>query len=298
MIAAVIVLYHPELSLLHRLLESVAGQVDLVLAIDNTPAPPSEVRELLAKRSQPIRYEALGNNKGIAVAQNIGIQLGLGAGASHILLLDQDSSLPPGMVPLLLQAEGSLLSAGRRVAAVGPVFIDEKTGEKSMPFRQGYLRTRKISVDEGSMDPVETEYIIASGSLIRREVLEDVGMMLDRLFIDLVDIEWGLRAKRKGYRSYIVPNLVLRHSVGDRAVRMFGREIYVHSDTRNYYRIRNGIYLLRLRHMGMPWRVSTLLRIPKYVVIYSLLSEHRVRTLTILFRACLNGLRGQSGRYC
>ena len=297
MVAGVIVLYNPDMFLLDRLLRSVVGQVDMILVIDNTPLPIRAVQDLITSCEEQIHYEALGDNKGIASAQNIGIRRGFEAGASHILLLDQDSALPANAVSSLMQAEKDLIDGGKRVAAVGPVFIDEKTGEKSSPFQQGYLRAKKNVIDEDQTDPVETEYVIASGSLIRREAIEDVGMMLDELFIDLVDIEWGLRAKSKGYRSYIVPSVVIAHSVGDRAVQALGRNIYIHGDTRNYYRIRNGVYLLRLRHMGMHWRISSLLRVPKYVFIYSLLSTHRLRTLMLLCRACMDGVRAKSGRY-
>lgn len=297
MVAAIIVLYYPDLALLQRLIGSVVDQVHMILVIDNTTVPIKTVQQLFPECETRIQYEPLGENKGIAFAQNIGIRLALEAGASHILLLDQDSALPSNMVSLLLRAELDLLHEGKSVAAVGPVFIDEKTGEKSSPFRQGYLHARNVDIIEGSTAPVETEYVIASGSLIRRAVIEDVGMMLGRLFIDLVDIEWGLRAKSKDYRSYIVPSAVIRHSVGERAIQAFGRNIYLHSDIRHYYKLRNCVYLLRMRHMGMQWRIGTVLRVPKYVVAYSVLSEHKLQTLALLFRACMDGIRAKMGRY-
>jgi rhamnosyltransferase len=297
MVVAIIVLYRPDVALLQRLISSLVGHVHMILAIDNTPVPTEIVQQWLASCEGRIQYEPLGENKGIAFAQNIGILLALKAGASHILLLDQDSAVPPNMVSLLLRAELDLLHKGQCVAAVGPAFIDEKTGERSSPFRQGYFRATKIEIDEGSTAPVETEYVIASGSLIRRVAIEEVGMMLEGLFIDLVDIEWGLRAKSKGYRSYVIPSVVIRHSVGERAIRAFGRNIYLHSDIRNYYKIRNCGYLLRMRYMGMRWRISNVLRVPKFVAIYSILSDHKLRTLTLLFRACMDGARAKMGRY-
>lgn len=297
MVAGVIVLYNPNMLLLDRLLRGVIGQVDRIFVIDNTPAPTDFNSSYFDQCHDSISYVPLGENKGIATAQNVGIRASLEAGYSHVLLLDQDSALPGDMVKKLLEADRKLILAGKKVAAVGPLFVDEKTGEKSSPFRQGYSRARKIEIGGDSTDPVETEYVIASGSLIRREVIQDIGMMLDELFIDLVDIEWGLRAKSKGYQSYIVPSVVIAHSVGDRAIQVFGRSIYLHGDTRNYYRIRNGVYLLRLRHMGMRWRISSLLRVPKYVLIYSLLSRHRLRTLMLLCRACVDGMRAKNGRY-
>ncbi|HEY5253366.1 MAG TPA: glycosyltransferase, partial [Acidobacteriaceae bacterium] len=114
MVAAVIVLYHPELSLLQRLIGTLACQVDMIFAVDNTPAPRSTVQDFLAKCEEQIFYESLGDNRGIASAQNIGIRRGLEAGASHILLLDQDSALPSDMVSSLLQAEKDLIDGGKR----------------------------------------------------------------------------------------------------------------------------------------------------------------------------------------
>ena len=64
MVAAVIVLYHPELSLLQRLIETLVGQVDMILAIDNTPVPIRAVQDFLDNCKEQILYEALGDNRG------------------------------------------------------------------------------------------------------------------------------------------------------------------------------------------------------------------------------------------
>src|SRR6185437_17012022 len=97
------------------------------------------------------------------------------AGCSHVLLLDQDSALPRDMIRELLHAEHQLADAGERVAAVGPLFVDEKTGSFSRLIRHSYLRVHKIAVDQTSERPVETDYLIASGSLIRCVVINDIG---------------------------------------------------------------------------------------------------------------------------
>ena len=73
MIAAVIVLYHPEPSLLDRLLRSVVGQVDKIYVIDNTPGSNADGSSYFDQYQTNISYVPLGENKGIATAQNVGI---------------------------------------------------------------------------------------------------------------------------------------------------------------------------------------------------------------------------------
>jgi rhamnosyltransferase len=296
MVAAVIVLFNPDTSLLDRLLRSVVGQVGRIYIIDNTPGSTVDFSSFYNQYWDNISYIPLGDNKGIATAQNIGISASMDAGCSHVLLLDQDSALPSGMVKKLLDAEEGLILAGKQVASVGPVFIDEKTGSFSKAIRHGYLRVHKIEVDHTSERPLETDYIIASGSLIRTSILQKIGRMMDELFIDWVDIEWGLRAKDNGYTSYIIPNVLLRHSVGETAIHVLGREVSLHNDTRNYYIVRNSTYLLRVGSMGWKWRTVTIPRIPKYVLMYSWYSDRRLRSLGLLLKAFWDGIRGKLGR--
>ena len=46
------------------------------------------------------------------------------------------------------------------------------------------------------------DYLIPSGCLIPMSVLDKMGGMRDDLFIDYVDIEWGLLASHHGFQSY------------------------------------------------------------------------------------------------
>ena len=63
---------------------------------------------------KPVSYVPLGKNRGIAEAQNIGIDLSIKEEYSHVLLLDQDSALSSGMVNKLLAAEEELLGKGEK----------------------------------------------------------------------------------------------------------------------------------------------------------------------------------------
>lgn len=291
-VAAIIVLYRPDPALLKRLLESVESQVEKLFVVDNSSRIDAQMPAALAACGQRVFYRANGMNEGLASAQNTGLKKALREGFTHALLLDQDSALPELAVERLLAAEQRLLRAGTRVAAVGPLFIDEKTGERSRGVRHRYFRVRWFSIQEDEKEPVETDYLIASGSLIRTSVLRQVGLMRDELFIDWVDAEWSYRAKSLGYKTYIVPTVVMRHSVGDATGEFMGKRFNLHSPARNYYIVRNAVYLLRDRRMSLSWRCTMLIYVPKYILVHSWLSRRRWKSFIEMLRAILEGISG------
>ncbi len=295
-VAAIVVLFHPEIAALSQLLTSLAPQVDKVFLMDNTPGivdgePPRLLYEV------PFSYHSMGGNQGIAAAQNRGIKCAMEEEFSHVLLMDQDSQPQSEMVANLLNAEANLLARSENVAVVGPVFIDEKTHQTLPVVRHSLLSVRKLCVNPGSAEPIQADYLIASGALIRISVLNRIGGMRDELFIDWVDIEWGLRARANGYQCYMVPKAVMNHNLGDATTRVLSRNIYLHSDLRNYYIVRNATYLLNLRTMGWRWRSVTLLKIPQYIVFYSIHSNRHLYSFKLLCRAVLDGVACRMGAF-
>jgi rhamnosyltransferase len=292
-VAAVVVLYYPQPFLLARLVESVLSQVDKLFVIDNTPSWDSRVPDALAHSSRKLSYRAIGYNAGLAAAQNEGIRRAIEDGHTHVLLLDQDSALPKGAVEGLLEAERSLIRSGTQVAAVGPLYVDEKCGARCFAVRQGLLRVRWRAIDCTEKEPVQTDYLIASGSLIRSSVLRRVGLMREELFIDWVDAEWSYRAQESGLSAYVIPTVVMRHSIGDATRKLLGRRIYLHGTARNYYIVRNAIYLLQNPTMNWRWRVTMLIYIPKYIVAHSWLANRRWESLRHMLRGVRDGITRQ-----
>lgn len=297
LVSAVVVLYNPDRVKLASLLESLAGQADRVYAVDNTPDPNTRAAYQDLLLAPEVEHLVLGENKGIATAQNLGIRKALAAEASEVLLLDQDSVLPPGMVTALQSARSKLETSGIKVAAIAPSFVDQKTGEAGPAIRHAFLHVKKIRFDHATDAPVLSDYVISSGSLIQAEVLQHVGFMRDELFIDWVDIEWGLRAKRKGYLCFIVPQVVMHHSIGDESVQFGSRFINLHNDIRNFYIVRNAVYLLQDPIMGNHWRTLTAFKVPQYVLFYSWHSPKPLKSLVLLSRAIVDGMCGKMGAY-
>lgn len=294
----IIVLFNPEKELLKRLLISLKDQVDDICIVDNSPiSVKNKINDILDIIPNNIEYFELNENKGIATAQNIGIEYAKDNNYSHVLLLDQDSSLPNNMVKGLLTAENDLLKKNIKVATVGPAFIDEKTNESVNAIRAKLFYAKRIPVDINSIEPVGSDYIIASGSLIRMSILKEIGCMNDELFIDWVDIEWGERANHlHGYKSFIIPTVVMRHSIGDETSKALGRSINLHSDFRNYFIVRNAVYLMRSKSMSFNSKLLYLIKVPQYVIYYSLMSKRKIYSFGLLTKAIFDGVTSNMGK--
>jgi len=207
------------------------------------------VDDLIDFEKQKVQLFRLAENIGLAAAQNIAISKARAQGASHIILFDQDSIVSDGFIEALCECEQTLLASGKKVAAVGPSFFDPQSDQlyPATVYKGPFIKRVPPICDT----PILATYIIASGCLIRMNVLDDVGLMKDELFIDYIDVEWSLRAKAKGYGVYIAPKAKMAHTIGDRRLSLFGRTISVHSPLRRYYLVRNSFLMLRLNYI--PW---------------------------------------------
>ena len=293
----IIVLFHPNLILLGKLIDSLVEQVGLVCFVDNTPqSVKADVTKLCELKNIKFKYVELNQNKGIAYAQNCGIHFAMDQKYAHVLLLDQDSVLPANLIDDLCEAEASLLNKGVLVAAVGPAFRDEKTGKLAPAIQQNSLFVKRLKITDGSRDPIRCDYIIASGTLIRTSVLKKFGLMLDDLFIDWVDIEWGERCRFHGYYVFMIPNIVMKHSIGDEHVSITGRDINLHSDFRNYFIVRNAIHLQKIKTVRCKLKFSLALRVPLYVLFFSYHSKRKLYSLFLLLRAIIDGFAGNMGK--
>ena len=299
LIGAVIVLFFPDAELLTRLLNSLSDEVGGIYIVDNTPDKSLDwlSQDWFLMNGYDVVYRSLGDNYGIAKAQNVGIELAIQNGCDHVALFDQDSAIPKGMIKELLLTEQALLSQSVNLGIVAPIYIDEKTGNRCDVIRHARFFINKIKVTPEDKQPINADYLISSGSLIRVEVLKKVGLMREDLFIDWVDIEWGLRATRLGFLHFAVPTVTMFHSIGDRFVKVGKRTLNVHNDIRNYYIVRNACHLMLDSQVDSRWRVNIFLKVPAFIVFYTLTSEFKFKSFKRLLRACYDGFTGRLGRY-
>lgn len=297
---AVVVAYFPDTEVLRALLDTLLAQTAGVVVVDNTPAEDRRVESLCATLAQDtLRLTRLGKNFGIACALNVGIDVALAAGATHVLLSDQDSLPSSDMVKKLLQAYADLLASGQRVGAVGPTYTDRHTGI-TFPFQVDVLgRFFYQHRRPDAMHPiVEALTLITSGTLISAPVLRDVGRMREDFFIDHVDIEWSHRARAAGYALFGVGAALMFHSMGDHALRVwyFGwRQESAYSPVRVYYRVRNFVALCRMPTIRWRWKVRNGWYALGVVYTQTLFGEQRFASLRMAVHGLWDGLCKRMG---
>lgn len=290
-VIAVVVTYHPNQAALERLLQQLATQVQHTVVIDNTEANHQTLSGLrLSDKTTLLRF---GRNMGIGFAQNQGVEEARCRGATHVLLMDQDSLPSTAMVPTLLQALA--LAPHQRIAAIGPVCRDVKTGCTTALIRRQGWRIRRITAD-GLTKPVQVEYIPASGTLIPLPMWDKVGPVKAEYFIDKVDMEWCLRARQLGLEIWVEPRIAMQHDQATRALSLLGRTLYVGHDFRAYFHVRNSVAMALRATIPTFWRWDQLLKTLPYALFYTAVAEHgKLLMARQLAQAVWDGIRNRTG---
>ena len=289
-VLAVVVNYNTCLETLQSLLQSLVVQVDAVTIIDNNST--ANIGTWLGQQQlETVSIQSLTSNKGIATAHNKGIRWAREQHAEFVLLLDQDSIPALDMVDKLLTA----IQKEPNIAAVGPKYLDIKGNHKSPFVKLIGCKLHRIACADHEM--VAVDHLVSSGSLISMAALHKIGGMQEQLFIDYVDTEWCLRAIHKGYALFGVGAAQMAHSIGDQQVSIFGRKLAVHSPLRQFYVIRNGLWLLRQPWVSWRWRCMDIQRLFLIYITYSLFIGKRFQKWKMMNKGIWRAIIGKMETY-
>lgn len=291
-VTAVIVTFEPDLAALHAQLSRLRPQLAQVVIVDNASAV--EAAADLQGIAHAFKARLLRNarNLGIAAGLNRGIAAARSEGATHVLLMDQDSLPAADMVSNLADALVRLQAEGK-VAAVGPVAEDLRTGEAAPFVRVGFPLNRKIHASAGEC--VRCDFLITSGSLVPLAALDEIGGMDEGLFIDNVDLEWSFRARRAGHALHGVGDARMGHRIGDGVRRLPFGASFVHSPRRLYYMMRNRVLLYRRRATPRVWVAQDVPRAVLKLLRFSLLVAPRGRNARAMLAGLRDGMLGRTG---
>lgn len=293
---ACVVTYEPDRARLLALVRELGDAPSLrVVFIDNseTEAGIRTVDEVAQAMGIAIVRGAC--NQGVAAAYNAAVGFARRTGCDRLLLADQDSCIPAASIASLQAALDFLLATGRKVAVVGPAFVDPRSGRKA-PFVRLGRGIRMRHVELGGQAIVECDMVISSGSLIPLAAFDEVGLHDESLFIDYVDVEWCTRARAAGLGVFGVPTAVMHHAVGDGAVRRLGRWMPLHTPPRQYYAARNALLFARRPYLSWNWRMHLITRAMAQFVIYAGTCAPRWERARWLGLGLVHGLVGRGGR--
>lgn len=287
---AVVVAFRPDPDRFARALQAIEAQVQAIVVADN--GGPRSTPLALPRSAVPV--DMVGN-RGVAAAQNRGIEKARELGATHVLILDDDSICGADTVQTLVRAWTGLRAAGEKVAAVGANFRDPRHGQANAFHRIEGLGMKRLDSTAAAVHRVHT--LISAGCLISLDAFDAIGPMNETLFIDYVDTEWGMRAQLLGWNSFGVVDAQMEHTLGDSLLWLFGKPYSLHGPLRHYYMTRNGLWMIGQRRFPARWRLLESWRLLRRSGAYLLVAPQRLERLAMMSRGVRDALLGRMGAY-
>lgn len=236
-VSIVIVNYNTR-ELLRDCLHSISGTSSSLrletIVVDNASADDS-ARMVREEFPQVLLVESA-QNLGFSGGNNLGLRLARG---KYFLLLNSDTVVLPGAVETLC----AFLESRREVAAAGPMLLNgdgslqrswfnfptllktfcHLTGLTGVIHRAAGVAPvarllglfgRPAFLVREIREPMQVDYLLLACLLIRREVLDRIGLLDENLFFYHEDCELGYRTRASGLAVYYLPDARIVHLGG------------------------------------------------------------------------------------
>lgn len=228
-----------------------------LLVVDNGSTDGSP--QAIAKRFPRVEQLVNPENLGFAAGFNVGLKHALEKGADLIFILNNDTLVARDMLEPLVAAIGP-----PDVGIVSPAIYYASSPDQIWSTGGGRSRlTSDMTGNHGRGQKItqvsEREFLSACAMLIKRCVLEHVGLFDERFFVYYEDSDYCLRARRAGFRLLVVPQARVWHKV---ATSSNGSD----SPAERYWMGRSSVRFYR-KHVHrwrwlivLPWRVGSTLK--------------------------------------
>ena len=212
-----------------------------VIVVDNGSTDGSV--DAIRTRFPAAELLALGENRGYAAGNNVGIIRALEHSVAYVLVLNNDTRVAPTLLSELVQ----FAEAHPRAGMVGPTmycmpaedrlyaagsFIDWR---KARAWNRGMYEPAQFVATLNQ--PEQVDFITGCGVLVRRSAVDAAGLLDPQYFLNYEDVDWGVRVRRHGFEIWYVPTAVIWHK--DSATFVQGSPAHI------YYLTRNGLLFFR-----------------------------------------------------
>lgn len=281
----VIVAYHPDLSALSEKVSKYNSVCSDIVIVNNDEA------NLSVTGAKVIN---LGHNRGIAYAQNVGVQYLYDQGIDFVFLFDQDSVVEKEYFAQMLREWDRLEAIDPQIGALSPTIYDRNL-DKRLPINQLASNSiQRVNVNSESGKEFKNTLPISSGLLTTTKVFKAIGGNVSWLFIDWVDYKFDLDLISAGYSIYTTNQVTINHSIGNgQPHRFFGKTLHVfnHSPFREYYFFRNAIFFYRCDGKQYPQLKPYIRHVLATRLLFVLYEQQRWQRAKRIFKGILEGAK-------
>ncbi len=155
------------------------------------------------------------SNKGYAEANNQGMRLALKDGADYILLLNNDTTIKPNFLKVLID----YAEAKKFKGVLTPKILYYKTNIIwAMGGSLSFLTSIPRMIGQGRPSKafakiIEPDYASGCAFLVNREVIKKVGMLDPAYFAYYEDTDLSYRVRAAGFPIKVIPKSIIWHKV-------------------------------------------------------------------------------------
>jgi hypothetical protein len=220
-----------------RSLEEIPDALSVVVVDNASKENAVPVLQLEFPWADVVRSEV---NGGWAGGNNLGVKHALARGAEWVILLNNDTTVPPRFVSRLVEAA----TAHPDFGVLGPVilFMDEPDKVQTTgvvfnrPDRDGFFQPIDVPHDaEKPVAVVECDIVNGCCLMVRRDVVEKIGFVDEQFFLIHEESDWCLRAQTVT-KCGIVTDALVWHK-GSSSFAREGKRLQRYYDTRNLVRL-------------------------------------------------------------
>lgn len=158
------------------------------------------------------------SNLGFARGVNQGITLALSMkDVDSILLLNNDLEISFGSIEMLKKTLNTKKSAG----IVSPILRhSENMYDWGGKFNKWIGNVKHQNFEQKPKRVIDVDSVAGAAMLIKRELIEKIGMFDEQFFLYFEDLDFCLRCKNAGYKIYIDPEIVATHEISKSSTAM------------------------------------------------------------------------------
>lgn len=218
-----------------------------VLLVDNGSAD-----DVLGQARQRFPWVATlsnGENLGYAGGNNRGLVRAFAEGATHAILLNNDTEVAPDLVDALM----AVSAARPDVGIVGPVisYMEEPGTVRTdgclfnRAGTRGFFERLPVALDDSPPQVVEVDIVNGCCMMVSAACAARIGLIEERFFLVHEESDYCLRAARAGLKSVVLGRVLVWHK-GSSSFARAGNGL------QRYFDVRNLALLLRRHGNAMP----------------------------------------------